>query len=57
LKRALLDRKWRDSAGVKQRTSRREVERLGGVNKKSREMAMNGLRGQDRLDEASNFVI
>ena len=32
--RELLDRKLRDSARVKQRTSRREVERLGGVERR-----------------------
>ena len=35
----------------------REVERLRGVEKKSKEMAMNGLRDQDRLDGASNFMV
>ena len=70
--REYLQKGNQDSKGVQQRTSRqelerlsrsrrenfqREVERLRGVFKKSREMAINGLRDQDRLDWASNFVI
>jgi len=31
----LLDKKLRDSAGVKQRTSKREVERLEGVKRRA----------------------
>ena len=61
-----------DSEGVQKRTSRQEVERLNRSQtedfqegsretqrsrKKSSEMVMNGLRDQDRLDGASNFVV